>query len=82
MIVKRLLMLALLGATFATQAYELASHAVVTQAAFSRSILQTGTILQDLGIDSNNTNPFGDSYFDVFGNQVVQRDLNANKVKV
>jgi hypothetical protein len=49
---------------------------VVTQTAFDKSTLGNGTVLQDLGIDPGSTSPFGRSYFDVFGNQVVQRDAN------
>src|SRR5713101_4044055 len=82
MIVKRLFILVLLGPAFAVQAYELTTHAVVTRAAFNRSVLQTGVALQDLGIDSTIANPFGDSYFDVFGNQVVQRNNNVYEQRV
>ncbi len=57
-------------------AYELATHARLTQAAYSRSVLVDQALLQDLGIDASVNNPFGEIYFDVSGSEAYVRSQN------
>ena len=52
------------------RAYELGTHARLTQKAYERSVLsnaQAPALFSDLGIDHTVVNPFGDIYYDVAG---------------
>lgn len=55
-------------------AYELATHGVLTEKAYKRSALNTDPqLLKSLGIDSSKANVFGEAYYDISGNDVTQR---------
>lgn len=60
-------------------AYELATHALITYSAFGQSKLISGSVIQNLGIDSllsspdTNTQPFGNTYYDVQGSTISAR---------
>ena len=58
-------------------AYEVATHARLTQAAFARSILGDAEFEKELGNDPDAINPFGDSYYDISGGDVRERRANA-----
>ena len=83
------LSIAALFAVAHADAYELATHARMTQAAASRSVLSDAQFYKSLGIDSIvlnpaggfATNPFGDSYYDVSGNTVNARQADPNGVQ-
>jgi Tol biopolymer transport system component len=57
----------------AANAYELATHARLTQAAFLRSVLSDKQFLQGLGIDASLSNQFGEYYYDVSGSSAITR---------
>jgi len=69
-----LLVVALLYGIVA-HAYELGTHARLTQQAYSRSVLQTDvTLFRDLGVDKLDADkPFGESYLDVSGGRIEER---------
>lgn len=69
---RKISLLALLVANGAN-AYELVTHGLITQAAYSRSVLADPQLLQDLGIDGNVSSAFGEIYIDVSGTQVKER---------
>jgi hypothetical protein len=56
--------------------YELATHARITQAAFSASVLADPQFFKTLGIDENSSNPFGGDYYDVSGAITISRTQN------
>lgn len=70
-------------------AYELGTHARMTQEAASRSVLSDTQFYKSLGIDSIvlnpaggfALNPFGDSYYDVSGNSVNVRQADPDGVQ-
>jgi hypothetical protein len=78
---KRLSFLICLGAFIwvpeQIHAYELATHGILTQKAYERSILNTDDkFLKDLGIDRTDLNPFGEYYYDVSGTEIRERQRN------
>ena len=48
-------------------AYELDTHARMTEAAFARSVLADAQFIRGLGIDGDDLSPFGLAYYDVSG---------------
>lgn len=64
-----------------TLAYELGTHARLTQAAVNRSILSDSMFVADLGVDPNALNPFGDAYYDVLGSSVQMRSVDSFETK-
>ena len=54
-------------------AYELGTHARLTEAAFAQSLLADTQFLGDMGIDANSLNTFGEAYYDVSGSQARER---------
>lgn len=54
-------------------AYELSTHARITYAAYQRSILADQWTAENLGLDTNAIAPVGDRYYDVSGDQVIER---------
>ena len=53
-------------------AYELGTHGRLTYQAYKDSVLSDPQLLSELGIE-NGTNPFGEVYYDVSGNTVLER---------
>jgi hypothetical protein len=58
-------------------AYELGTHARLTQAATNLSILSDAQFMADLGLDPSALAPFGEVYYDVSGNTVRARSVNS-----
>ena len=81
-----LLLLVVSGACGSASAYELATHARVTLAAFYQSILaQDVAAFQRLGLEAGGNSVLGDMYFDVFGSTERARiafpyDSNQDKM--
>ncbi len=65
-----------LGST-AAHAYELATHARLTDAAYTQSILKDSEFIKQLGINANDPAPFGTTYYDVSGTGARERERNA-----
>ena len=66
-------------------AYELGTHARLTYKAYEQSVLVTDpSLAKNLGIDinlgANQSNPFGDIYYDASGNAVQERQANSFEV--
>ncbi len=58
-------------------AYELATHGILTEKAYERSMLVTDPqLLKSFGLDASNPNVFGEIYYDVFGTEVKERKQN------
>lgn len=69
------LLLGMLAVFSAAEAYELGTHARITQAAYTKSVFGTDTtLLENLGISAED-NPFGEKYYDVFGATVNERGV-------
>ena len=58
-------------------AYELSTHGLLTDKAYERSNLGVDTALFDqLGVNATNLKVFGESYYDVSGNEIGSRSQN------
>lgn len=60
-----------------THAYEIGTHAVVSEAAFNRSVLADSLFVKErlgLNIAANNAEPFGNTYYDFTSDQIIARD--------
>ncbi len=71
----RYLLLLTAAISLPAHAYELATHGRLTHEAYKRSVLKSDSeLLKGLGIKDITT--FGTSYYDISGDQVVQREKN------
>jgi hypothetical protein len=61
-------------------AFEVGTHAAITQAAFQKSVLADSEFLQQLGL-TDDANPFGETYLDVSGTNIASRYANAYELK-
>ncbi len=59
-------------------AYELGTHARLTQMAITSSILNSAKFADSLGIDSNSLSPFGNEYYDLHGGTTITRTRETN----
>lgn len=78
----------LAGLSASAHAYELATHGWLTYEAYKRSIFlrnqdnsKDSLLAKRLGVDLENTNVFGITYFDVLGSEVRERTANSFESK-
>jgi len=78
----RLIFVACLLNMDVVSAYELATHARITEQSFQRSVLNLEpSLLQDFGI-KDTLNAFGESYYDMSGSQLKERIQNIFEKKI
>ena len=76
---KRRLSILLIGVLTSVDAYsyELATHARLTETAYTKSVLGDTQFLKAYGIDATDPEPFGIVYYDVSGAEVKERQRDA-----